>query len=480
MNSGRSILGSYLSVDPASYIPGTTQDLEISVYNASTDSEWLKEIILNLPTGIIINSVSDMTGGSAAMTPTSEGNTITWFGETSSGWGIIQGSQTGIATINVSIPAAQSGDLAFTYTINGDIYNAEPHTVSDIFVLTMDTPPVAWLSLSESSGVLAPGASRQITASFSAVGMSEGNYGATITIASNDPVNASIELEANLDVSDVSNHVPLINLPEDICFEKNRMVVLNVADYSSDPDSDPLSVQIAGNTNVLYEITGLSVRLTATQNWVGSETLTVIVSDGELSSSDQILVTVLPVNVPDWDVVNYPNNPATIYATVNIIGYPVMANDMLAAFVNEECRGTAEIVISRDTAYATIVVQLADQNETVYFRVYSYSTDTIYDSMLSVEPDFGEEIGSDTPISIDAGLITTLATPVVALQQEGPSLQLSWVPVLHAQGYEVWYCDTPDGDFQYLDYASSTSFPISASQDRGFFRVKAVRGIPAK
>jgi hypothetical protein len=81
-------------------------------------------------------------------------------------------------------------------------------------------------------------------------------------------------------------------------------------------------------------------------------------------------------------------------------------------------------VISRDTAYATIVVQLADQNETVYFRVYSYSTDTIYDSMLSVEPDFGEEIGSDTPISIDAGLITTLATPVVALQQEGSSLQL--------------------------------------------------------
>jgi hypothetical protein len=170
--------------------------------------------------------------------------------------------------------------------------------------------------------------------------MSDGNYCATITIASNDPVNASIELEANLDVSDVSNHVPLINLPEDICFEKNRMVVLNVADYSSDPDSDPLSVQIAGNTNVLYEITGLSVRLTATQNWVGSETLTVIVSDGELSSSDQILVTVLPVNVPDWDVVNYPNNPATIYATVNIIGYPVMANDMLAAF---ETRNAAEL-----------------------------------------------------------------------------------------------------------------------------------------
>lgn len=480
MNSGRSILGSYLSVDPASYIPGTTQDLEISVYNASTDSEWLKEIILNLPTGIIINSVSDMTGGSAAMTPTIEGNTITWFGETSSGWGIIQGSQTGIATINVSIPAAQSGDLAFAYTINGDIYNAEPHTVSDTFVLTMDTPPVAWLSLSDSSGVLAPGASRQITASFSAVGMSEGNYGATITIASNDPVNPSIELEASLDVSDVSNHAPLINLPEDICFEKNRMVVLNVADYSSDPDSDPLSVQIAGNTNVQYEITGLSVRLTATQNWVGSETLTVIVSDGELSSSDQILVTVLPVNVPDWDVVNYPNNPATIYATVNINGNPVMANDMLAAFVNEECRGTAEIVISRDTAHATIVVQLADQNETVYFRVYSYSTDTIYDSMLSVEPDFGEEIGSDTPISIDAGQITTLATPVVALQQEGSSLQLSWVPVLHAQGYEIWHCDTPDGDFQYLDYASSTSFPISASQDRGFFRVKAIRGIPTK
>ncbi|MCD8479224.1 MAG: hypothetical protein LRZ88_02680 [Candidatus Cloacimonetes bacterium] len=218
-NGERSIDGSYLSVDPDAYVPGTTMDWEISVYNASTDTEWLKEIILTLPAGITINNAAEMTGGSAAMLPTIDGNTITWFGVTSSGWGIIQGGQTGTATINVSIPAGQSGDLNLAYTINGDVYNAEPHTISDTFVMTMDAPPVEWLNLSASSGTLAPGASAQITASFSAAGMSEGIYTAMINIASNDPVNPIIGLEATMEVFDVSNHPPVINLPASFSFD---------------------------------------------------------------------------------------------------------------------------------------------------------------------------------------------------------------------------------------------------------------------
>jgi hypothetical protein len=50
--------------------------------------------------------------------------------------------------------------------------------------------------------------------------------------------------------------------------------------------------------------------------------LTFIISDGELSASDQADVIVMPVNEPEWVPVSYPNNPATIYATVNIDGFP--------------------------------------------------------------------------------------------------------------------------------------------------------------
>jgi uncharacterized membrane protein len=479
-NSSRSIAGSYLSVDPEAYIPGTTQDWEISVYNASTDSEWLEEIILTLPAGITINNAEEMIGGSEPMLSTIDGNTITWFGETSSGWGIIQGSQTGTATVNVSVPSSFTGDMSLDYTLNGDIYNAEPHTVSDVFVLSQGTAPISWLSLSATSGTLEPGASSLITASFSAVGMSEGVYSAMLNISSNDPANPSLLLEANMEVFDASNHPPVINLPASFSFDKNGSLQINIADYASDPDNDPLTLQIAGNTNIQHSISGLVVTLTATQNWLGSENLTFIVSDGELSTSDQALITVLPVNVPDWDVVNYPNNPATIYATVSIEGYPAMANDQVAAFVDGECRGITDIVLTRDTAHATIVVQLANPNETVYFRVYSYSTDTIYDAMVSVEPDFGEEIGSDTPLEIEAGLITSLQTPVVAIQQTGTIVQLSWQPVLHAQTYQVFFCSTPYGEFHYVGSTDIPAYPIDPNQTRGFYQVKALRGNPAK
>lgn len=479
-NGERSIAGSYLSVDPDAYVPGTTMDWEISVYNASTDTEWLKEIILTLPAGITINNAAEMTGGSAAMLPTIDGNTITWFGVTSSGWGIIQGGQTGTATINVSIPAGQSGDLNLAYTINGDVYNAEPHTISDTFVMTMDAPPVEWLNLSASSGTLAPGASAQITASFSAAGMSEGIYTAMINIASNDPVNPIIGLEATMEVFDVSNHPPVINLPASFSFDKNGSLQINMASYASDPDSDPLNVQIVGNTNVLYSINGMLVTLTATQNWVGTETLTFIVSDGELSASDQTQVTVLPVNEPDWTVVNYPNNPATIYATVSIEGYPAMNNDWVAAFVGEECRGSAEIVIGRDNAYATIIVHLSEPGETVYFRVYSYASDTIYDALLSVQPGFGEEIGTDTPLEIEAGILSSLDKPVVSIQLNGASIELNWEAVLHADYYEVYACDTPDGEFGLITSTPNTYHSVVASQSRRFYTVKAIKGTPAK
>lgn len=480
IDKSRSIEGSYLSIDPESYLSGSTMDLEVSVYNASTDTEWLKEVILTLPTGITINSVTDMTGGTDIMTHTTVGNTITWYGESSSGWGLIQGNQTGIATVNVSIPASQNGDLELAYTINGDDYNAEPHTISDVFILAHSEPPVPWLSLSSYSGSLAAGASDQITASFSAIGMNEGTYNAIISIDSNDAENPNLQIATSMEVLDESNHPPVINLPESFSFDKNRGLPVNVADYASDPDEDPLSLQIVGNTNVQYEINGLMVMLSATQNWVGNETLTFIVSDGELSASDQVQVCVLPVNEPEWDVVSYPNNPATIYATVSIEGYPAMANDQVAAFVDDECRGIADVVLSRDTAHATIIVQLANSNETVYFRVYSYSTDTIYDAMASVEPDFGEEIGTEMPVEIEAGLITSLPTPIVTLQQQGSNLQLNWNPVVHADSYEIYYCTTPNGDFQSIGTSGDPNYSLSPNQPRGFYKVKALKGIPAK
>jgi hypothetical protein len=478
-HDSRSITGSYLSVNPDSYQAGTTVEWEISVFNGSTDAEWIKEVILEIPGDIIINDTGDMTCASGILEPTIEGNTITWFGE-SGEWGIIHGSETATATISISIPAGLHGDIILPYTLNGDMYNDEPHTLSDTVILTQDAPPVEWMALSAYSGSLAAGASAQITASFSAVGMSEGTYHAMVNISSNDPENPELALAAEMEVFDHSNHPPVIDLPESFSFDKNGSLQIDLANYASDPDNDPLSVQILGNTNVLYDISGMLVTLTAMQNWVGSETLSFVVSDGELSASDQALINVLPVNEPQWTPVNYPNNPATIYAAVSIEGYPAMANDWLAAFVGDECRGIAEIVPGRDNAYATLIVQMAEPGETVYFRVYSYLADTIYDANLSVQPEYGEEIGSDTPLQIDAGILSSLDPPVVSIISDGSTLQLSWEAVLHADYYEIYSCDTLDAEFELLYSTTDTSFALTMNQQRTFFRVKACKGVPVR
>ena len=475
-STDRNISGSYLAIDPESYLPGTTVDLEVTVYNASTDSEWLKQVILTLPADITINSVTDLSCLSGNMTPTIEGNTITWFGQTEGyGYGIIHGNEIALATINVTISADSGGDLLLPYTLNGDIWGADPHTISESVTLTEIYTPVTWLSLDSSSGTLAAGASDQITASFSALGMNEGLYNAMLVISSNDPAHPTTNLEATMEVFDVSNHPPVIILPDSYTLDRNTILTVGLSSYISDPEGDAVSLQVLGNTNVLCSIDGLRLTLSSVPNWVGSETITIVASDGELSSSDQIVVNILPVNTPNWTIVNYPNNPATIYAVVNINGYPAANNDLIAAFVGNECRGSANIVIGRDNAYATIIVQLAQPDELVYFRVYSQGTDTVYDADTSVQPEFGEEIGLDDPIVVDAEPLTALPAPEVSIAKVQGTYTLSWTSVLHANRYEVYASDTPDGTYQLIQSTSARSYQIIGSYSRRFFRVKAVK-----
>ena len=480
VNQERSIAGSYLSMDPQTYTPGTTMDWDITVYNASIDTEWIKEVILTFPEGFGITFADSLICNNGTMAPTIDGTTITWFGETSAGYGIIRGLETVTAALSVRIPAGFSGDLSVPYTLNGDIYNSEPHSLSDTFVLSMDQPLVEWLSLSSYSGTLAAGASDQITASFSALGMNEGLYNAMLQISSNDPAHPTTNLEATMEVFDVSNHPPVINLPDSYTLDRNTILTVGLSSYISDPEGDAISLQVLGNTNVLCSVDGLRLTLSSVPNWVGSETITIVASDGELSSSDQIVVNILPVNTPNWTIVNYPNNPATIYAVVNINGYPAANNDLIAAFVGNECRGSANIVIGRDNAYATIIVQLAQPDELVYFRVYSQGTDTVYDADTSVQPDFGEEIGQDDPIVVDAEPLTALPAPEVSIAMVQGTYTLSWNSVLHANRYEVYASDTPDGTYQLIQSTSARSYQINNSYSRRFFRVKAVKDSFAK
>ncbi|HPL23875.1 MAG TPA: C25 family cysteine peptidase, partial [Candidatus Cloacimonadota bacterium] len=354
----KSIAGSTLTLDASSYLPGTTVDWTFTATNASTDVEWLRDVIISFPAGVTVNSATNFVGGSGGdMTPdvtSGNGVTITWHGETSYGYGVIKGGESASATVNVTIGASFGGNLTLPWTLNGDIYGSEPHTLSGSNVLTQDSPPIPWLSVQPLSGNIAAGQSQTITANFSAIGMAVGTYEAMLTIHSNDPVNPTLDVSATMDVWDTGNHAPTINLPASFAFDRNGSLTVNFNSYVSDEDGDPLTLGYSGNTNVFVAINGLNVTFTAAQNWTGSETITFSVYDGQSYAYDSVVVTVNEVAGPGWTPVIYTNS-ATIHGIVTIYGVAAELNDVVGAFVGSECRGVADVVTNGGNAYVTLV-----------------------------------------------------------------------------------------------------------------------------
>ena len=214
----RDITGSTLTINATDYTPGTTLDWTFTATNNSTDAEWMQDVTISFPAGVTVNSATNFVGGDGGdMTPnvtSGNGVTITWHGETSSGWGVIyDNGDSASATVNVTIGSGFSGDLTLPWTLHGDeyYYSDEPHTISGSIVLpSTGSPDPTWYSASPLSGSIAAGQSETVTVNFSAVDMAVGSYYADLTITSNDPVNPTLVVDLQMDVWDEIVTDPLI------------------------------------------------------------------------------------------------------------------------------------------------------------------------------------------------------------------------------------------------------------------------------
>jgi hypothetical protein len=476
----KSIAGSTLTLDASSYLPGTTVDWTFTATNASTDTEWMEDVIISFPAGVTVNSATNFVGGSGGdMTPdvtSGNGVTITWHGETSSGWGVIQGGQSASATVNVTIGSSFGGNLTLPWTLNGDIYGSEPHSLSGSNVLTQDSPPIPWLSVQPLSGNIAAGQSLTITANFSAVGMAVGTYEAMLTIHSNDPLNPTLDVSATMDVWDTGNHAPTINLPASFAFDRNGSLTVNFNSYVSDEDGDPLTLGYSGNTNVFVAINGLNVTFTAAQNWTGSETITFSVYDGQSYAYDSVVVTVNEVAGPGWTPVVYTNS-ATIHGIVTIYGVAAELNDVVGAFVGSECRGVADVVTNGGNAYVTLVVNLASNGEEVSFKIYDYSASLAYDAIETYTLNYNQVIGTtDNPVPISVVEITSLDAPVItSITKVDGGFKVTWNAVDNAESYQVYRATDPYGTYTLIGTTANLLFSDLTELPMAFYYVKAVR-----
>ena len=142
----KSIAGSTLTCGESEYLAGTTVSLGFTVYNASSDLEWLTDITIDFPSGVTVNSSTPFSGGSggdmASNGATGNGVMVSWHGEDSSGWGLIYGGETATASVNVTFDGGLGGDVDLDYTLQGDNYGSTPHSLSGTMTLTAAGPSI--------------------------------------------------------------------------------------------------------------------------------------------------------------------------------------------------------------------------------------------------------------------------------------------------------------------------------------------------
>ncbi len=195
-SSSKSIEGSYMSCSPEEFISGQSLSFTLMVYNGSTDNEWLKDIYVDFPEGVIINSVSDFIGGSEGdmLYEGMIGNGITahWHGENASGWGVIKGGESAYAQVDAYFENSLPDEISFICEIDGEIYGAEPHIIYDTLNLIKTGEILTWIDVNPYFGNVAQDDTDEIEVIFNTIDLEPGEYSCSIDIVDNFQVSTSI------------------------------------------------------------------------------------------------------------------------------------------------------------------------------------------------------------------------------------------------------------------------------------------------
>lgn len=357
-------------------------------------------------------------------------------------------------------------------TLNFSICNTGSQTLS--FNIEIEDEP-SWLRCNPMSGIVSASSCYQVDVDFDSAGLPAGSYYTTIIFNSNDPERPSQTIDVTMYVYRI-NQAPIINLPPDFSFNKNGQLIVDFTPYVYDADGDNLFLTYYANRNLNILVEGMIVTFSASANWFGTQDVTFTVNDGQLTSSDVVTVNVLPTELPVWEAVIYPNNPATIYGVVTIDGIPVSTDDQVAAFVGDECRGNGFITMNNGQAYTTILVNLAFPDESVYFRIYDSSTDAVYQTYSLLTLTFGEVRGETIPYPINALTSIAMESPVVSIEQLPEGMKLSWAAVPGATRYNVYCSMTPYGVYLPIAQVTACEYLDINVNDACFYRVVASDG----
>lgn len=243
----KSIAGSYIECSQDFITTGIPIILNFEVFNNSSDSEWLKDIYINFPPGVFLDSATNFLGGSGgAMVydgTTGEDITVNWHGQDGSGWGVVHGGEYANSTLYLTIDTSLTDDIIIAYTIMGDVYGATPHTIVSSFTLTNLGPQQTWISLLDNIGSVMMSQSDEMMLIFDSHGLLPGTYDCELVVQNS--MNNQILLPITLIVELVSqvqeNKSPCVNVfPNPF----NEIVYLNIFI----PEKDQITIEIYDQT----------------------------------------------------------------------------------------------------------------------------------------------------------------------------------------------------------------------------------------
>jgi hypothetical protein len=201
----KSIEGSTLVSDLANFEPGETYTVTFSLTAQSSDMEWVKNLIINFPDEVTVNSSTDLIGPSGTLnSDASTGAGIDLEFSTTQTWGAIHENETATCTVNITFDENYTGeDSQIGYTITGDIYGGEPHSVSS--VISLPNQAYFWLNVDPSNGEITSGSDFELSLHYNTAGMAEGVYYADIVISDATnmitiPVELTIDFLAGISV----------------------------------------------------------------------------------------------------------------------------------------------------------------------------------------------------------------------------------------------------------------------------------------
>jgi GEVED domain/Lamin Tail Domain/Carboxypeptidase regulatory-like domain/Bacterial Ig domain/FlgD Ig-like domain len=188
------------------------------------------------------------------------------------------------------------------------------------------------------------------------------------------------------------NQSPVIYLPNQFTFDEDDTMVIAVDDYAIDPDEDPLTVTVLDNDMINAQVIGMNVILSATDNWNGSEFITIMVDDGanRAVASDDTEIIVNPINDAPW--IDLPDD-ITIDPNIDPIPFSFDVSNYCGDVDDDELTMTVvnsnEVTVTIDGL--TLII------DPVYFDSQALVTITVSDPQSLIDIDnFNVNIGNYT------------------------------------------------------------------------------------